>query len=167
MAEDQNSFELVESREAIELIPQRDIPAWWFAVALAVILIVVGLTMIFSKTNKPIDPRTREREAFSRAKEAFGSLGTKGVRDTAVSVSQIMRRYLADAMDEPALFETHEEFVSRHDVLKDYPEELKVETGNFFSQLAAVKYAPEIPDGCDSCKIAEGGMKILERMHAA
>ncbi|MGJ8641944.1 MAG: hypothetical protein ACSHX9_00935 [Luteolibacter sp.] len=167
MAEEENSFELVESRDAIELVPKQDIPVWWFALALAVVLLVSCLIFFFRKSGKPEDPLARERKAYSEAKEALGALGTQGVRETAVSVSCILRKYLADSMDEPALYETHEEFVSRHDGLKDFADDIRTETGEFFSQLAEVKYAEEISNGCDSGKMAEGGMKLLERMHAA
>lgn len=167
MAEEENSFELVESRDAIELVPQRDIPVWWFALALAVVFLVSCLIYFFRNSTKPAAPEVRERKAYLDAKEALGALGTQGVRETAVSVSCILRKYLADSMDEPALYETHEEFVSRHNVLKDFSEDIRTETGEFFSQLAEVKYAEEISDGCDSGKMAEGGMKLLERMHAA
>lgn len=167
MAQEENSFELVESRDALDLVPQREIPVWWFILGLVCLLVITSAVIVSRKRKKPLDPLAREREAYLKAKEAFGALGTQGVRDTAVSVSRILRRYLADAEDEPALYETHEEFISRHDVLKDFPDELKAETGIFFSQLAEVKYAEKIADGCDSGKMAERGMVLLERMHAA
>ncbi|MDP4624997.1 MAG: hypothetical protein NWT08_07650 [Akkermansiaceae bacterium] len=167
MAEEENSFELVESRDAMELVPQREIPGWWFAAGFAGLLVIAALLLLFRKSTKTEDPQARERMAYLKAKDELGDLGTEGVRDTAIHVSVILRRYLADALGEPALFETHEEFVSRHDGLKDLSEEVRHETGEFFSQLAEVKYAVEVPEGCDSGKMAEGGMKLLERMHAA
>jgi hypothetical protein len=166
MAEEENSFELIESSDAIELVPQRELPVWWFALALFMVLLVSGLIFFFKKSTTPIDTEARERKAYIEAKEALGALGTIGVRETAVAVSCILRKYLADSKDEPALYETHEEFVSRHDVLKGFSDEIRAETGQFFSQLAEVKYAEEISGGCDSGKMAEGGMKLLERMHA-
>ena len=166
MAEEENSFELVESRDAMNLVPQRELPVWWFALGILVILLIAGLFFFFRKSSKPKDPLARKRKAYQQAVEAFGGLGTQGVRGTAISVSAILRRYLADVMGEPALFETHEEFISRHDVLKDFPEDLKTDAGEFFSQLAGVKYAEEVADGCDSERMSEGGLRLLERMHS-
>ena len=167
MAETENSFELVESRDAMNLVPQREIPVWWFAVGVFVILLIAGLVFLIGKSAKPVDPMARKRKAYGQAVEAFGGLGTQGVKGTAISVSAILRRYLADAMDEPALFETHEEFIARHDCLKNFPEGLKTDAGDFFSQLAEVKYAEQVAEGCDSGRMSEGGLKLLERMHAA
>lgn len=167
MAEDENSFELIESGDAMELLPQREIPVWWVGGGIVVLLVLVSLFLSLRGRGRVVDPLLVEREAYRRAKEGLGGLGTEGVRETAVIVSQVLRRYLADALGEPALFETHEEFVSRHDGLKDLPEEVRFETGEFFSQLAEVKYAAEVPVGCDSAKMVEGGLRLLERMHGA
>ncbi|MEP2777492.1 MAG: hypothetical protein ABJQ29_08170 [Luteolibacter sp.] len=167
MADDVNSFELIESNDAMELIPQREIPVWWFVAGFLGLLVITSLLMLFRKGTKPVDPLVQKRLAYRKAKSALGNLGTEGVRDTAVAVSHILRQYLAEAMDEPALFETHEEFISRHDGLKDFPEDVRHETGEFFAQLAEVKYAMKVPQECDSGKMAEGGMKLLERMHGA
>lgn len=167
MEEEVNSFELVESRDAIELVPQQEIPIWWIAIGLGVVLAIAYVFFLRRNTAKPVDPKERARLAYDKAREALGDLGTLGVRDTAILVSAVIRRYLAEVLDEPALFETHEEFISRHDGLKDLPGELRLAAGEFFSQLAEVKYTAEVPAACDSVKIAEGGMKLLERMHAA
>ncbi len=68
-------------------------------------------------------------------------------------------------MNEPALYETHEEFVGRHQGLKDLPEDVRLETGTFFGKLAAMKYAPE--DMPMEGVIRDEGIAILERIHQA
>ena len=56
--------------------------------------------------------------AFAEACAAMAAISTADVRDAAVLSSLILRKYLATAAGDPALFETHEEFVARHDALQ-------------------------------------------------
>ena len=68
-------------------------------------------------------------------------------------------------MKKPALFETHEEFVGRHEALQGLPDDVKTDAGSFFGKLAARKYAPEnMPsDG----NLRDEGLALLERIHRA
>jgi hypothetical protein len=167
MEEKANSLELAESRDAIGLVPTWEPQLWWFFAAAAVLAaIVLSLVLLLRKKPK-VDLLKEKREAYQEAKTAFGAKKSGDARENAILVSMILRRYLAKSMKEPALFETHEEFVARHDGLKDLPEEIRSEVGVFFSKLAAVKYAPEdIAVGETQGTHAEG-VSLLERIHRA
>lgn len=166
MAENENSFELVESRDAIDLVPTWEPQAWWYFTAAAVISGIVLMVLIMRRKKTVADPGREKREAYKEAKEDFGKGIPADLRETAVRVSVILRRYLGRSMREPALFETHEEFVSRHDALKDLPEDVRQSVAEFFDRLAGLKYAPEPPDA-EPAAIHAGGLELLERIHTA
>ncbi len=163
--EKENAFELVESREALELVPTWVIQPWWFLAAGAALLVLALILFFIRRKKVSIDPHREKREAYIAAKAELETVGGAGTRETATSVSIILRSYLARSMNEPALYETHEEFIGRHEGLKDLPEEIRSEAGAFFGKLAALKYAPEdMPvDG----NISEEGLTMLERIHKA
>lgn len=72
---------------------------------------------------------------------------------TATECSLIVRRYLSEITGDPALYETHEQWVMRHDALEDFNDSLKQQVGELFSKLAALKYAPEHQGGSPSALV--------------
>jgi Domain of unknown function (DUF4381) len=166
MEESEKSFELVESRDAIDLVPSWEPQAWWYFTAAAVVFGTVLLVLLIRRKKSSADPGREKREAYIEAIADFGQVAPGDLRQTAVRVSEILRRYLAKSMRESALYETHEEFVARHDALKDLPEDVRQKIAVFFAKLAEVKYAPEPPDS-EPAPIHAGGLELLERIHAA
>ncbi len=162
-----NSFELVESRDALELLPRWEIEGWWFFAAAGLIIAVLFAVMLFRRKKGQIDTDREKREAYVAAKKDLENLLSPDARETATGASLALRGYLARSMAEPALFETQEEFVGRHEALKDLPEEVKASTGSFFTKLAAMKYAPDdmVPAADGSLKTE--GLELLERIHRA
>lgn len=63
------------------------------------------------------------------------------LRECGLQVSMIIRRYLQGSMQDPALYETHEEFSRRLDSLAAVPEECRYDTRYLLEQLADLKYA--------------------------
>lgn len=159
------SLELAESRDAIELVPTWEPQLWWFFAGAGVIAAIVLLLVLLLRRKTVIDAMKDKREAYLEARAAFGSQEPVDARETAIRVSMILRRYLARSMNEPALYQTHEEFISRHDGLKDLPEDLKSEVGAFFSKLAAKKYAPDDIAGVEAQGTVAEGAALLERIH--
>lgn len=167
MEEKGKSLELAESRDAIDLVPTWDPQLWWVFAAVAVVAAVVLLMVLLLRKKPVFDASKEKREAYLEAKAAFsGKVGTDP-RESAIQVSMILRRYLARSMNEPALFETHEEFIARHDGLKNLPDDVRSEAGAFFSKLAAVKYAPDDIVGMDADHTSAEGAALLERIHSA
>ncbi len=165
MEEKENAFELVESRDAMDLVPTWEVQPWWFLVA-GTVLLLIGLLIVLGKRRKlSHDPHQRKREAYRAAKAELESIAESGSRETATAVSLALRNYLALSMDEPALFETHEEFIGRHEGLEGLPEDVRAETEAFFGKLAAMKYAPE--DKPAEGDIRGQGLALLERIHTA
>ncbi len=167
MEEKAKSLELAESRDAIHLVPTWDPQLWWIFAAVAVMAIIVLLVVILLRKKPAIDALKEKREAYLEAKAALSDGEVTDPRESAIRVSMILRRYLARSMNEPALFETHEEFIARHDGLKDLPDDLKSEAGAFFSKLAASKYAPDDIVSIESNTTHAEGLTLLERIHSA
>jgi len=163
MEEKENAFELVESRDALDLVPTWEVQAWWFLAA-GLALLILALVLFFLRRKKVfLDPHKEKREAFAAAKERLETMEQVGSRETATAVSLALRGYLARSMNEPALYETHEEFIGRHEGLKDLPEDIRLETGAFFNHLASMKYAPE--DMPTEGNVREEGLALLERIY--
>ena len=161
------SLELAESRDAIDLVPTWDPQLWWVLAAVAVIAALVLLVVFLLRRKPVVDASKEKREAYLEAKAALSGDEVTEPGESAIRVSMILRRYLARSMNEPALFETHEEFIARHDGLKDLPDALKSEVGDFFSKLAADKYAPDDHVSMEANTTHAEGAALLERIHSA
>jgi hypothetical protein len=161
------SLELAESRDAIDLVPTWDPQLWWVFAAVAVIAAIVLLVVLLLRSKPVVDASQEKREAYLEAKAALSEDEVTEPGESAIRVSMILRRYLARSMNEPALFETHEEFIARHDGLKDLPDTLKSEVGDFFSKLAADKYAPDDHVSIEANTTHAEGAALLERIHSA
>ncbi len=167
MDENKDSFELIDTPQDIELVPTWQVEAWWFFVAAGLILLLVAGFLFLKRRRPAVDPHSEKAEAYLEAKSALSVSGESGNRETAVEVSLILRRYLARSLNEPALFETHEEFIARHDGLVRLPEDVRTSTGEFFERLAAHKYAPEGGDAKARSALVTDGKSLLERIHHA
>ena len=166
MEQNEYSLELVETRDAIDLVPSWELQTWWYFAAAAAVLAIVVLVLLLKRGKTVPDPYKEKREAYNEAKAEFTKPAGTDARTEAQRISVIIRRYLARSMGEPALFETHEEFVSRHEALSGLPEDVRESVGAFFANLAALKYAPTVPDA-DPTGIHIGGLELLERVHTA
>jgi hypothetical protein len=161
------SLELAESRDAINLVPTWDPQLWWVFAAVAVIAAFVLLVAILLRRKPVVDASQEKREAYLEAKAALSGDEVTEPGESAIRVSMILRRYLARSMNEPALFETQEEFIARHDGLKDLPDDVRSAAGAFFSKLAADKYAPDDHVSIESNTTYAEGAALLERIHSA
>jgi hypothetical protein len=65
---------------------------------------------------------------------------------------------------DPSLFETHEEFLARHDGLLAFRSEARTAAQSGFSRLAALKYAPVTPSIAPTEVVADA-RTLLETLH--
>lgn len=147
------------------LLPEPGLPAWaWFALAAATIGLAVLVVFLRRKRSAAAaDPARARQEAYARAKAALESAPAGGMQEAATRVSVTLRRYLADVCGDPALFETHEEFIARHQALAGYPEDLRKVTAEGFSHLARLKYGPDATG--DPAALFNGARQLLDRLH--
>lgn len=167
MAESETKYELAESHEAMDLVPTWELEWWWIALPVAVLILIILLGYFLLKKTKLEDPNKIKREAFQQALSELAQLDASLGKENVLMVSLIIRKYLSLCMNEPALYETHEEFIGRHDAIKDLNEELKSEISDYFTQLAAIKYGPSEGGIIYVDVLKQGATNLLERIHAA
>lgn len=111
----------------------------WGAVALLVALALAVLWWVRRvKRVQPPAPTPLET-ALAHLSELEAQLPP--LRECGLQVSLIIRQYLQGAVQDPALYETHEEFSRRMDSLAAVPEECRYDTRYLLEQLADLKYA--------------------------
>jgi hypothetical protein len=157
-------FELIEPASPEALVPTHELSLWLVAAAVLTLLLLV--IVLISRNRKPTTANlmAKRMAAFSAAKSALESITAATCRDAALRSSLILRNYLAVAANDPALFETHEEFIARHDSLQALTPSARAAAEAGFTRLASLKYAPEIPDADPSDVVAES-LSLLETLH--
>lgn len=138
----------------------------WCAIGgglLVLLLIVLWLWQRLRRAKAPSAQDVRER-AHHQALAALATCPAEDRTATATQCSIILRRYLTELVGDPALFETHEEWVGRHDSLQSLNSSLREQISGFFSQLAQWKYAPA--DHADEAQsMIEQSRQLLETIH--
>ena len=76
----------------------------------------------------------------------------------------MVSRYLAAAVSDPSLYETHEEFVARSGSLRNLSETARDACHRGLADLAAVKYAPADAAVAPATLLA-GARELLETLH--
>ena len=162
MGEELNEFRLMEPALPRDLLS--DSPWWpWIAAAVLAVMLLAACWWLIRRKSGNSRARTRD-QAWQEAMAALEQLPAATARETAVRTSLILRRFLARAAGDRSLFETHEEFISRHDALQPLTADCRERVTRTFTDLAAMKYAPE-PDDGDSGEIVRTARSLLEQLH--
>lgn len=167
MAESKSNLELVESRDAMGLVPNWELEGWWIAAVVCLLLLLMIAGWYLLRKKKVFDPSKAEREAFQKALAGIGKLDVSLGKENVIMVSLLIRKYLAQSLNEPALYETHEEFIGRHDAIKGLNEDLRAMIHSYFSELAALKYGPDEGQVMDVNALKQQAVNLLERIHAS
>ena len=158
------SFELMEPPAPEALVPDSLLEPWVLPCAVG-LLVVLTLWFIFWKRKKPApDPLAIRKAAYQEAATALDKITTTQSRDAAVLTSLILRKYLSSAANDPALFETHEEFISRDDGLLALTPDARQAAEAGFTRLASLKYAADLPDA-SSLEVVNECRLLLETLH--
>ena len=155
---------LMEPVSPEALMPDIGLWPWWLAGGLLLALLVVIAFYLRHRSPRISDPASVRNIAYSEALSAFENTNATTPRDAAIHSSLILRRYLSTAAGDPALFETQEEFLSRHDSLQALLPDAREAAASGFKRLASLKYAPEIPDA-DALEIITESKSLLQSLH--
>ena len=120
--------------------------------------------LVFALRKQTRDPKSLRNAAYQDAISGLDPNSATDPRDAAIRSSLVLRRYLSVAAADPALFETHEEFVSRHGALAALKPEVRETTSQGFAKLAAMKYGPESP-ATDPRGIMSDARQLLDTLH--
>lgn len=164
MKEKSGNFELLEPSSPEALVPDSWVEPWMIAVAFILVIVVLGISLFRKKRQPALDPLTIRQAAYTEATAALAGIQGGQARETAIQSSLILRKFLSVATGDPALFETHEETISRHEAFKAFSEDARQATAQGFTRLASLKYAAELPDVPATEVIAES-RALLETLH--
>lgn len=105
-----------------------------------IILLIAGYAYLRHRKKAPI---IAEESPEETALNSLASLRKTppDVREYSLQLSMILRRYLTGATQDPALFETHEEFSNRLNALSSIPTSCQYPTRVLLEKLAEIKYA--------------------------
>jgi len=162
--EAEDALVLRELVPAEPLLPPPGLPLWaWLAIGAAVVALFGLAAFLRRAKRQKTDPARIREEAYRAALAELEPPATSGMQEAATRVSVALRRYLAAVAGDPALFETHEEFVARHQALAGYPDELRRSTAEGFSHLARLKYGREASG--DPASLISAARQLLDRLH--
>ncbi|MES2920669.1 MAG: hypothetical protein V4819_03945 [Verrucomicrobiota bacterium] len=164
MNEKSGNFELLEPVSPESLIPDSWVEPWMIAALVLLAITLLAVVILRKKKTPMVDPIAVRKAAHAEAAAALDRIGVVPAREAAVQSSLILRRYLSVVAGDPALFETHEEYISRHDALKNFSEEARGSTSIGFARLAAMKYGPETP-AMTTDEVIAGSRALLEILH--
>ena len=133
----------LEKEPPADSLRQEGIPLYLIiTIALVLGAAVAGiLTYLTLRRRRQAPPPTAEEIAYREVEELHAQAPT--MRECCQGLSLILRRYLSGSTQDPALYETHEEFSQRMDSLSNVPLSCQLETRDLLEHLAEFKYAGE------------------------
>lgn len=170
MEEKTTTFELHEPVSPETLVPAFPVDTWVMVtggiVFILLILALIAAILYFrKKASAPPTPQAIRETARAEAEAALNAIGPDTPsREAAVISSLVLRKYLSVVAADPALFETHEEYISREKALEKFTDEARQTAATGFSRLASIKYAAAQPD-LNTEQVITGSRTLLQTLH--
>lgn len=142
--------------------PLFDLLAWGVVVLL--IIAITGFIWWLRRRHRVLTPPPT---ALQLAMQQLQQLETQlpPLRECSLQLSLIVRKFLQAGAQDPALFETHEEFSRRLGSLSAVPEECRYDTRYLLEKLADLKYAaPREQDPQQARTLIEQARTLLCRI---
>ena len=158
------TLELREVAPPEPLLPDFGLWPWWIVAGTTLLLVLVIFRLMRRRKSVAVDPVKLREAAYREAEAALTAVTAGSPRDAAVQASLVVRKYLSVAARDPALFETHEEFIARHGALEALNDQTRAAAGEGFARLAALKYAPGDP-GTDAAGVVAESHRLLRTLH--
>ena len=134
------SIPVLEEPPPAEALEPAGTSPWVLWGSIIVVLLAVALAAYFiqrAKRNRAQGP-TAEEIAMKKLNELRNR--HPDTRTCSLELSLILREYLTGKMQDPALYETHEEFSQRLDALASIPAECQYSVRTLLEKSAALKY---------------------------
>lgn len=165
--EEKLTFELRPPASPDALLSQQAAPLWLLiGGSVLLIALITGIVFLLLRRKPSVDPLAIRREALRIADRTLSDAKPSGIREAATIASLVLRRYLATVAGDPALFETHEEFIARRDSLARLQEAARVHVAEGFVRLAALKYDRQPPTG-DPAVVIDDARALLTTLDRA
>lgn len=142
----------------------------WYVIGGALLLLLAAAVALLLWWQHHKRPATLGPSPLQRAMEELAALEDElpPLRPCALRLSLLLRSYLAGRTQDPALFETQEEFNQRMDALATLPEAVRPATRELLEELAAYKYAGETAtDSTQSRALIERSRELLLQLDEA
>lgn len=143
--------------------------AWWGWLLLGILLTGTACALIHFLPRHPAAvPRSDACFRDScEALETFRPLLAKlTLAEVATETSFVLRHYLVLTLREPALYQTHEEFLLRSDALQKLPGGAKDRLAPLLSELASAKYGPSRIDPSTSERMIDDSLRVLQGLES-
>ena len=150
------------------LLPGIEVPLWFWVVLVTGGFAAAAFLYFYLRGTQELS--SDDSSSFVEARESLTTLADSHLgrpfSEVAVEASLIMRHYLVMTLHEPALYETHEEFIMRSDSLAKLPTGARNRLGPLLNQLAEAKYGPSSPDEQASTKIINSCLEVLRGLES-
>ena len=163
------SDELHDIADPAPYLPGIAVPLWfWIALATLLFLGVSCVLFFILRRTSPAQPPElsfygESRRTLERLRE---SLAGRSLAEVATDASLIMRHYLVVTLQEPALYETHEEFLLRPDALEELPAGARERLAPLLDQLAQAKYSPSARNEQAANDLVNSCLQVLQGLES-
>jgi hypothetical protein len=165
--EEKLTFELRPPASPDALLSQNGPPLWLIIAGGLFLIALLALVLFLALRRTPgMDATASRRDALRMADRALADAKPSGIREAATLASLVLRRYLATVAGDPALFETHEEFIARRDSLARLQDAARANAAEGFARLAALKYDRQPPTG-DPAVVIDDARALLTTLDRA
>ena len=152
-------------------LPGVAVPLWaWILAGVVVAGALVGLVLLLLRQSRARGEAEVVDTSFQDSRDALEALrpssAERPLADIATDASLILRHYLAITLNEPALYETHEEFLLRSDALADLPAGARERLAPLLSQLASAKYGPSAINAESGANIINHCLEVLQGLES-
>lgn len=142
------------------------IPLVWVSAVLVPLAVLAAWWLNTHRRRQVVAGITPQQEALAALAELETQLPP--MRECALRLSLILRAYLAGQTQDPALYETHEEFSQRMDSLAHVPASCQCATRELLEHLAEFKYAGETThDATHAHSLVETARNLINRIETA
>lgn len=143
------------------------LPWWVTPISILLLLGLAALIFKFMRRNRDAEPLAdKSLPPLQKAREALLALKTQTHELTlptfATRLSLTLRTYLADAKNDPSLFETREEFLAHTDRLKTLPAGARQKLDDLFAELNQFQYARPQQDSEQCDDLLSRSLQVLE-----
>ncbi len=146
-----------------------EIWADWYLWIIIPLVLLIALQIYRIKRNK----KRRIAQPLSQKEIALNAIAAlraenPDLKQAAVDLSLILRRYLVGETNDPALFETQQEFNRRANALITLPESMQNPTHALLDRMAALKYEPNTTNSATAVQeLADSTVTLIKDIEAA
>ena len=166
MEPSEEDIRFVETSPTEGLMPTPIIWEYWAIGGFVLLVLLLAAWFMIRAFFKPklSSPEDLKKKAHRDALAALSACPKQELIPAATECSLVLRRYLAAVTSDPALYETHDEWIARHDALETFEAQLKQQIHHLFEQLARWKYAPS-DEGDEPAQVISRSRDLLESIN--